>query len=101
MRARRSRRSSIRPTASSSASAIAPTVEIVLRMPSIDVGSRLTTVAVGVELANRLGDLAVAHRADRAQLLGQDQVGVRGGERVQVELVDASCRRGSTPRRGR
>ena len=38
----RSRRISTTSTASSSASVIAPTVEIVLRMPSIDVGSRLT-----------------------------------------------------------
>ena len=41
---RRSRSSSSSPTASSSASAMAPTVEMVLKMPSIDVGSRLTTV---------------------------------------------------------
>ena len=40
----RSRKSSTSPTASSSASAMAPTVEIVFKTPSIDRGSRLTTL---------------------------------------------------------
>ena len=46
---------------------------------------------VRIELPDRVGDLAVAHRAHGAQLLGQDQVGVRGGERVKVELVDGAA----------
>ena len=99
MRASRSRSISMRPTASSSASAIAPTVEMVLRMPSIDVGSRLTTVVSRVELPDRVGDLAVAHRADVHSSWVRIRSGSRRRERVQVEAVDRAAavdRRGDT-----
>ena len=43
------------PTASSSASANAPTVEMVLRMPSIECGSRLTTVVSPSMRPDRVG----------------------------------------------
>ena len=42
---------------------------------------------VGVDRPGDVVDLAVADRADAAQLLGQDQVGLGGGERLLVERV--------------
>ena len=91
----RSRRLSTRSTAASSASAIAPTVEIVLRMPSIERRLERDDRDVGVDRAGDLVDLAIADRADVAQLLGQDQVGLGGLEGRLVELDRATSRRGS------
>ena len=42
---------------------------------------------VGVDRAGHLVDLAIAHRADAAQLLGQDEVRLGGRERLLVERV--------------
>ena len=53
---------------------------------------------VGVDRAGDLVDLAVADRADAAQLLGQDQVGLGGRERLLVERVQ---RRAAVDRRRR
>ena len=41
-----------------------------------------------IEPADHLVDLAIADRADPAQLLGEDEVGGRGGEGLLVELVE-------------
>ena len=76
-----------RRSAASSTSVIAPTVVIVLKMPSIEVGSSETTVMSASIAAGDLVDLAVADRADAAQLLGQDEVGLGRGEGVLVERV--------------
>ena len=43
---------------------------------------------VGVDRPRDVVDLAVADRADAAQLLGQDEVGLRGGERLLVQRVE-------------
>jgi hypothetical protein len=60
---------------------------MVLKMPSMDVGSRLTTA----DSPHRFGDLAVADRAHRAQLLGEDQVGLCVGQSVGVEPVNGTA----------
>ena len=83
----RSRRPSTTSTAASSASVIAPTVWIELRIPSIEAGSRLSTVtSPSRRRATSLTSL-VADRAHAAQLLGEDQVGLGRRERRVVELV--------------
>ena len=84
----RSRSDSTRSIAASSTSAIAPTVVIVLRMPSIEVGSSETTVMSASIAPGDLVDLAIADRADAAQLLGEDQVGLGRRERLLVERVE-------------
>ncbi len=83
----RSRSPSTTSTAASSASVIAPTVWIELRMPSTDVGSRLITVtSPSRRRATSLTSL-VPDGAHAAQLLGEDQVRLGGRERVLVERV--------------
>ena len=56
-------------------------------MPSIEVGSSETTVMSASIARADLVDLAVADRADAAQLLGQDEVRLGGGEGRLVERV--------------
>ena len=94
----RSRRSATTSTAASSASVIAPTVEIVLKIPSIDGRLERDHGHVGIDRPGDLVHLAIAHRADRAQLLGEDQVRLGGLERRLVELVE---RRAAVDRRRR
>ena len=57
-------------------------------MPSTEVGSSETTVDVHLERAHGFAHLAIADRAHRAQLLGQDQVGIGLLEGGLIEVVD-------------
>ena len=51
-------------------------------------GVQRDDVGAGVELLGDVADLLVGDRADRAQLLGDDQVGLQLGELLLVEEVD-------------
>ena len=51
-------------------------------------GSSATTCGGPGQRAGEVGDLLVGDRADRAQRLRDDQVGLQARERVAVELVD-------------
>ena len=94
----RSRRPSTTSTAASSASVIAPDgldrVEDPLDRDRLEADHR----DVAVEPAGDLVDLAIADRADAAQLLGEDQVGLRRGERRRRRARTAPRGCASTPR---
>ena len=60
---------------------------MVLRMPSIEWGSRLTTVMSPIHGAHGLADLTVADSTQVAERLGQHQVGLQLGEQLRVEPV--------------
>ena len=95
----RVRRSSSTSTASSSASVMAPTVEIVLKIPSMLVGSSDTTVMSPPIRRTASFDLPIAHRADVAQLLGEDQVRIAPPPARPRRARTATSRRGLSPSR--
>ena len=84
----RSRSASTRSIAASSTSAIAPTVVIGVQDPFDRGGLERDDGDVGVDPAGDLVHLAIADRADAAQLLGEDQVGLGRRERLLVERVE-------------
>ena len=83
----RSRSDSTRSIAASSTSVIAPTVVIVWKIPSSEVGLERDDRDIRVDATSDLVHLAVADGADVAQLLGQDQVGLDRRERLLIELI--------------
>ena len=68
--------------------------------PNVLGSSAIDLRAVGISRSAIVGDLVVGDRADRAQLLRDDQVGLELAQRALVELVDRLAALGALAHRG-
>ena len=86
--------------ARSSVAVARPTASMDAMTSSSVIGSSVSTSARHPKMLECLVHLADVHRADRAQVLGHDEIGIHGAQRALVERVEILAGRQPGPHRG-